>query len=215
MLVEMNFAFRGHQLIAHWIPGFVLVCLLYVCDRHYRFGYFTTIVASLTTQPPKPEDMAGFFEKSFIVLAFVAVVFVIGQFIDALRDILETVVACLFKAEIKWKKIAKMNSDERQAWDDYFFSYYVFSANMAIGAIPVVAGCSLCSVLRGKHWIVAFISFSVMTVVFAWDALILRPDVRDILLDSKCDSPSKNSQNTTPGGTPKPAGEAEEGAGDE
>jgi len=211
----MNFAFRGHQLIAHWIPGFVLVCLLYVCDRHYGFGYYTTIVASLTTQSPKTEDMAGFLAKSFMVLVFVAVVFVIGQFIDALRDIFETVIERRFKAEIKWKNIAKMNPDERQAWDDYFFSYYVFSVNMVIGAFFVVAACLLCSVLPGKHWTVAFISFGVMTVVFILDALILRQDVRDILLDRKCDSPCQNSQNPAPARTPNPAGETEEGPGDE
>ena len=47
----MNFSFRGHQFLAHWIPGCVLLFMLYVCDYHFKFGYYKRFGSLLSTQP--------------------------------------------------------------------------------------------------------------------------------------------------------------------
>jgi hypothetical protein len=216
----MDFSFRGHQFLAHWIPGFFLLCMLYVCDWHFSFGCFDRIESKFAEQPPKalgtpppmsspnatststtistpPEqpnaanraldrESGGFAEKTFTVLLFVAVVFVLGQFIDAIRDILEDSGLLFGKGKIQWQKLPTMQADERQAWDDYFFSYYIFAANMVIAAIVAVAFSAVGSLTCPNHyWAAAVIGFCIITAVFLKDARTLRRDVVHILEKSE------------------------------
>jgi p-aminobenzoyl-glutamate transporter AbgT len=201
--------------------------MLYICDRQFGFGYANRIKAFLPMHTSKPaavmhsanstnaiatanpmpasssqtseQDLDGFLEKSFLVLVFVAIIYVMGQFIDALRDVLEDRLgiwknsrSTTDKNEIDWKQITKMEPDERQAWDDYFFSYYVFAANMVIAALLVVALCIFCIFCPPPY--LAAICFVAMTLVFLCSAASLRGDVKAIVLDSARNRDNKHSR---------------------
>ena len=143
-------------------------------------------------------ELGGVLEKTFLALVFAPIVFVLGQFIDAIRNLVENFMESARKSGIDWKKITKMKADERAAWDDYFFSYYVFSANMVIGAFLVVLFCCFCS-LRPSHWMGGMVSFGVMTLVFWLDAMTSLHDVKAIVADSKWDCDCQESGKASAG----------------
>jgi hypothetical protein len=172
-------------------------------------SFSTAHGAQSSTQAPNPNQEGGIPDKTFAVLVFVAAVFVfvMGQFVDSLRDILETfsdfLLERLWKDDpkktrlsrflrrwlvcgvIDWKKIAKMDKNEREPWDDYFLGYFIFCANMVIVVFLLLAVCLLCLLFGHHRWWVALICIVGMTAVFVVEAVILRRDVIAILVESK------------------------------
>jgi hypothetical protein len=176
----MNFSLRPHQLIAHWIPGFVVLCICFVCDLHYNFGYLHRVQRLLENT----ENKSVFLEKSIVVLVFAAAVLTLGQFLDALRDIIEWLLHRRPGWKIRWEKIAAMKPERLAAWDDFFFSYYVFSANLTIGIFVVFLFLAL-NLSFHMSWGKLLVHCLVVALVFGFDAYILRCDVRIILNETK------------------------------
>src|SRR5207249_3970827 len=69
----MNFSLRPHQLVAHWVPGFVLLLTVQL----WRPAMYCKLLGQL------PSDRAA------LTLVWIVSAFVLGQLLDSLRDLLE------------------------------------------------------------------------------------------------------------------------------
>jgi hypothetical protein len=175
----MRFSLKPHQLLAHWMPGFVVLAVFFLDDLYNGSGRFDRLIKAVThtpsgAGPAQPDTL----DKAIVMVAFIAVAFALGQFLDAARNLMEWGVDRLRKHKIQWDQIMEMERDRLEVWDDYYFSYYVFDANLALGlaVLLIFQWCSLLHVAR-----FCSIGFAVMMIVLAFDAVGLRCEIKGIL----------------------------------
>jgi hypothetical protein len=121
----MSFSLRPHQLIAHWVPGFVVLATIAAVISLGVYGM--------------PMQEAWKLLDATAILAMAVGAFIVGQVIDAFRNV------CL---ETRWDKRRDGNGKEQAInWDfffsctdqrlanlgTYYFDYYVFDVNIVIG----------------------------------------------------------------------------------
>lgn len=73
----MFFSLKPHPLISHWVPGFVVVLIISL--SFYKWGPMDQVEAF--------KQLIGL-SVFLSSLAFVVIPFVVGQFLDAIRDLL-------------------------------------------------------------------------------------------------------------------------------
>ena len=173
----MKFSLKPHQLLAHWMPGFIVLAVFFLDDLYNGFGRFDRLIKAVT------HTQSGFtapdaLDKAIVALAFFAIAFGLGQFLDASRNLIEWGVDGLKKHKIRWEGIMEMERDRLEIWDDYYFSYYVFDANLALG-LAVLLILQVFAVLHVARF--CWIGFVVMLVVLALDAFGLRCEIKGIL----------------------------------
>ena len=116
----MNFSLKPYPLISHWVPGF-----------------FVVLIISLSVYKWGPEDQMKAVKSLvdlgvfFIGLAFVVIPFLVGQFLDAWRDLLENIWDR--KSPIKWNFFIEGDRDILQSFQEYYFIYYAFDCNLVLG----------------------------------------------------------------------------------
>jgi hypothetical protein len=159
----MPFTLKPHQLVAHWIPGFVALAVVLLADLKSSHSHFQQIVEAIG----KPS--AG--------LAFAVAAFAVGQFLDAFRNIIEELIGKISpKHAINWDFIWEFNNEKLERMDDFYFTYYVFDFNLALALVIGFATEFLpifCWHLpRCMIWCV-FLAI----IVFVVDGLCLRRDI--------------------------------------
>jgi hypothetical protein len=173
----MKFSLKPHQLLAHWMPGFIVLAVFFLDDLYNGFGRFDRLIKAVT-HTPSASTGPDALDKVIVALAFFAVAFGLGQFLDATRNLLEWGVDGLKKHKIRWEAIMEMERDRLDIWDDYYFSYYVFDANLALG-LAVLLILQVFAVLHVARF--CWIGFVVMLVVLTLDAFGLRCEIKGIL----------------------------------
>ena len=159
----MNITLEPHQLVAHWIPGFILLLLAtFICPGSY---------AKISHWLPQDTLSKGFI---WVVLPFVS-----GQLIDALRNSLieEALDKCCKKwwpdREVNWPFFFSGDKEDVEKLRRSFFDYYVFDANLAFPA--------LCFTIW-RLWLgslgLAVAGFAV-TALLIWDARSLRKEIAE------------------------------------
>jgi hypothetical protein len=117
----MNLSLEPHQLVAHWVPGFVLLLLTpfiypdwYVQIRHWL-----------------PEDPIS---RAFI---WVVLPFVAGQLIDAFRNSLieDALDERWPKRKVNWAFFFSGDKENLDRLRRFFFDYYVIDVNLAFAAL--------------------------------------------------------------------------------
>jgi hypothetical protein len=103
----MNFFLKPYPLISHWVPGFVVVLIISLLV--YKWGPENQAAVK------KLADLGQFFSA----LAFVVIPFVVGQFLDAVRDLLEN--RWDRKSKINWDFFIEGDKDELQSFQEYYF----------------------------------------------------------------------------------------------
>lgn len=177
-----------------------------LADAHYA----TTHNCGTLWSEISPLIGASGFNSTFITGVFVVVVpFLIGQFLDSLRNwgedvadrkltnqrnILKRLVKWLFikkskpdldeESRIPWEKLKSLAKEPLVVFEDYYFSYYVFSANLWIG---LTVGFLLIT-LSGRFpcdnaWLFV-LPVAAGLVVFIHDARSLREEIREFLNDA-------------------------------
>jgi hypothetical protein len=127
----MNFSLKPHQLVAHWVPGFVFLLLVTILHPDL-YGRVKTLL-------PAEQVSRGLV---WVVLAFVS-----GQLIDCLRN-------GLFewwrdkRQEVNWDFFFTGNAERLENLDRWFFEYYVFDLNLAVPALYFF----VCRLFQG-HWV--------------------------------------------------------------
>jgi hypothetical protein len=160
----MNLSLEPHQLVAHWIPGFILLLL-----TTFLYPDWYAQVEQLL---PKDGLSRGFI---WLVLPFVS-----GQLIDCFRNSLieEAVDKRWHKKEVNWEFFFSGDKEKLEKLRRSFFDYYVFDANLAFPSLCF----SLWRLLDwwwGKwHW-GQCIAGMVMTFLLVWDARSLRMEIAE------------------------------------
>ncbi len=109
----MNFSLKPHPLIAHWVPGVVVVvsALLAWNDWHV-----SKVLSAFAGDAPKAA-------VSVLVLSVLA--FVIGEILDSCRDCREE------KDKLNWDFFFDGDKEKVDQLDEYYFTYYVLNKNLS------------------------------------------------------------------------------------
>lgn len=129
----MNFSLKPHPLVAHWVPGFTFLTLIWLSRHDWNFD------ALVLTGP----------QAALITLILSVAAFVIGQVFDAFRDTL--IETFLNKGDGKekewekmWEKIINADTTKADRFEEYYFTWYVLDWNLALSLIAFLL-ISLCA----------------------------------------------------------------------
>ena len=117
----MNFPLKAHQLISHWVPGLIVLMTLVLSYFKWNYTDFINVFAR----------QGSVATTSIILLSIVA--FVIGEFIDCIRDLLEYVWD-LTGYKIDCERLFS-NDPEMLEKRDSYWTYYVMSSNIVISSL--------------------------------------------------------------------------------
>jgi hypothetical protein len=109
--------FSPRQIVVHWVPGFTLLAMIFLIDRQ-NGGAIARSVEGLHLN------------ASIAVLVMAGGGFVVGNFLDVLRDIGEEIWDHLPGCKIEWNFLLEADASKVQRLEDYHFTYYVLSANL-------------------------------------------------------------------------------------
>jgi hypothetical protein len=160
----MSFSLKPYQLIAFWIPGFVVLAIISFADLKSGHNHLKHFV-----------DEVG---VSFVALAFAVAAFAIGSFLDCIRNLLEDLISKFStKHAIKWSYIWKFNKENFEKMEEYYFTYYVFDFNMAGALLLGTLAAQYLPVFsqRLPCWMLAIILIA--AIIFILDCLSLRSDI--------------------------------------
>jgi hypothetical protein len=125
-------SFSPRQIAAHWVPGFTLLAMIFLIDVENGRA-LTSFIESFH------------WNSAVAVIVAAAAGFVIGNFLDALRDRIDGVLDRL-GWKIEWKFLIVAKDDKVQRMDDFYFTSYVLSANLVIGAVITAIADSCCPI---------------------------------------------------------------------
>jgi hypothetical protein len=167
----MDSSIKPKPLIGEILPGFTFLILAlysYLIVHPCQFNWIvsngaTTIAAS----------------GLVFILAWI-----IGDFFDSLR---ETVVETIWDwfSEIYWNFFFEADSEKAEQLENYYYSYYELSINLAISIIIFLISEILShffnpALMKPFSWWINLI-FIFIAVIFFWDAKILRDEIKDII----------------------------------
>jgi hypothetical protein len=179
----MNFSWKPHQLIAHWVPGFIVVAMWILADVHYA-NLHSDGAHPYTALWLKINAVIG---SGFAAVLVVVVPFVVGQFLDAARNWGEDFPDRKPESEVKWRMLKYLTKDELAIFEDYYFMYYVFSGNLWIGLIIGYALPWLLGIFTKDHFWLFTIPTLVGIIIFRRDAHSLRREIKEFLDDKEMD----------------------------
>jgi hypothetical protein len=128
-------------------------------------------------------------------LAFVVIAFVVGQFLDAIRDLLEGFWECAFIQKLNWKFTKKIDwkyfftedEDKLKNFEAYYWIYYAFDWNLAIGIILSILflfflwWLSFIQTPGCRALCVASVVAAVGLLVFIGNAISLRREISEFM----------------------------------
>jgi hypothetical protein len=109
--------FSPRQIVVHWVPGFTLLAMIFLIDRQ-NGGVIAQFVEGLHLN------------ASIAVLIMAGGGFVVGNFLDVWRDFGEGFLDRLPRCDIEWRFLLEADANKLQRLEDYYFTYYVLSANL-------------------------------------------------------------------------------------
>jgi len=157
----MKFELNSHILIAHWIPGFLLVMAL----RPTLAASASDLLKSLMAK-----DVPG--GDAMITLALVVAAFIAGEILDASRDLIEHLWDRFQKVE--WAFFFEGDKDEVEKLMGSYYTYYVFDCNMSLAIVILLLSHFFTNFLGGGL-VVAFMV--VVFFIFAGNAKSLRSEI--------------------------------------
>jgi len=162
----MNFVPKAGPLVAEILSGSVLLIL----------GYFA--IAYGESAPPILHENPATAISLFALMAWL-----LGSIVDAVRNLLEELWDR--RAPIRWDFFFHGQSDEIANLDQYFFSFYMADADLAIAIILyLVLGKSFLTQVLGRRadfpWMV-YIILLIVALVFARDARSLRHEIKEYI----------------------------------
>jgi hypothetical protein len=156
----MKFELNSHILIAHWIPGFLLVLAV----RPILATSSSDALRSLMGSGIPGGD-------AMIALALIVAAFLAGEILDASRDLFEHLWD-RFKS-VSWDFFAEAEQGEVEKLRTSYFTYYVFDCNISLALVILMLSNIFVNVLsRGL-----LVAFFVILLVFAGNAWTLRGEI--------------------------------------
>jgi len=141
----MPFSLKPHQLVAQWVPGSVLLVIIFLFARQDGMRHVMQL-----------EQIGG---TAIVLLGAVTGGFVAGLLLDAIRDILEWGLCMVSAWKIDWGYIMRAETEKLQRFEDYYFTYYVFSFNLFIALViaEIIEHYSAITIPCSLGWAVALI----------------------------------------------------------
>lgn len=113
----MNFSLKPNPLIAVWLPGFVTLLAI------FYFRQAESPLAAIATN----------LDSTLDAFALIAFGFVVGNLLDALRDIFEWP-ADKF-SEINWDFFVSGFKEHLQNLEEWFYTWYELDCNLFLGSV--------------------------------------------------------------------------------
>lgn len=140
----MNFSIKPHQVVAHFVPGFILVCAIALPLAGWR--------------------ATKLFEGG-IWFAVTIAGFAAGEVIDAFRN------RCLegwFKEKVDWDFFFRTRDQRLANLDEFYYVYYLFDLNLLIAIVAGLIVNVTCFTIPGIG-----LPSAVVDTVHAWHVVVL------------------------------------------
>jgi hypothetical protein len=167
----MNFTPKVGPLVAELLSGFTVVLLAYFTLYH------------IPSAPPL-HDNPGAALAIATLLAWL-----LGTFIDAIRNLLEWVWDWFSKEKFPWEFLLHGEPDKVSNLENYFLSFYRLDGDIAIAIFLFVLFApsiisALIAAVSPPCWI-RFVLLPIIWFVFVLDAFLLRKEMRDYINDKQ------------------------------
>jgi len=161
---------KPKPLIGEILPGFTFLSLVLYC-------YFTAHPCQFDWIISKGGAIT--IAASGLVLV---VSWIIGDFFDAFREILEDQVLDRLQ-RLYWDFFFEADREKADQVEDYYYSYYELNINFAVAIFWFLLSEFLfylfgSTFIKLFPWYVNLIILPLVTVIFAWDAMILRGEIK-------------------------------------
>ena len=156
----MNFAPKTGPLVAELLSG--VVALLFV---YFDFHGLSVPEVKLT---------------SGAIILLILIAWVLGTFFDMVRNLFEWCLEYHFpRYKLNWDFFFCGNKDRLENFDHYYWSFYILDADMAIAILlsVIVRPFTKTVAIRWYLWVI----WIGVGLLFAFDALLLRCEIRDLL----------------------------------
>ncbi len=116
----MNFSLKPHPLIAHWIPGTIVVASAALAWNDWNVSTALALFAGDASR------------ATISILALSVAAFVLGEIIDAFRDFRE-------KDDVNWNFFFDASEEEIKRLNESYFTYYVLGRNLVWALLIALA----------------------------------------------------------------------------
>jgi len=170
----VNFSLKPHPLIAHWVPGVIVLVTGLLTWSDW------SVSKLLST-------FAGDGSKATVsVLVLSVIAFVIGGTLDSFRN-------CSEDDEVNWDFFFDASEEKVSRLNEYYFTYYVLSRNLALAltvALLIFAvhppqwacwntlACNLFSIAHLGIFLVVSAVLALAIVILAKDSKSLRREIK-------------------------------------
>jgi hypothetical protein len=163
----MNISLKPGPIIAIWLPGFALTMFIVLSLSQWDLVGLVGEVQSKS---------GGSF---WIMLAVIAIAFVVGQFLDAARDvILENLIFDRICGKVRWEFFFEGNKEKLQNLEEFFYRWYEMDANIVV-AILLSAILGVFGLIHINILVGILMAFSL--IFFFWDAKELRCATKEMI----------------------------------
>ena len=173
--------FSPRQIVVHWVPGFTLLTMIFLIDQQ-NSGAIARFVEGLHLN------------ASIAALIMASGGFVVGNFLDVLRDFGEEIWDHLLGRKIEWDFLLEADPDKVQRLEDYHFTYYVLSTNLTIAFMITMIADRWCPI-HFPYW--GWWLILAATIVFGIDAIRIRGDIvkqsRKLLKEARQKKPNETT----------------------
>lgn len=121
----------------------------------------------------------GSLGSEFSIILAIVTPFVIGQFLDCLRDLGEHLADKV--SEIKWANLKNLDEKRRPVFEDYYFVYYVFNVNLSIGLSIGYALTFAFQIFPNDYCYIFTPAIFISILVFIINACTLRIEIKKFL----------------------------------
>lgn len=158
----MKFALSSHVLMAHWVPGFLVVM---------------AVRSVLLSTSPLGDSLMGRNNSggAIAVLSIVVGAFLVGELLDATRDLILEHILDKFQP-LRWSFFSSEDMNKIENFKTSYFTYYVFDWNISM-ALLVVAVLAIFNSAPAWTYVVLAIPF----VIFVFNAIRLRSEMKPLM----------------------------------
>lgn len=168
MKLELSF----HVLLAHWVPGFLLVMAI------------RPALLAGSSPPLKSLMGLGAPGEATATLVVAVVAFFLGEVLDAPRDLLEG--AWDQRQPVAWDFFSRAAKEEVDKLKASYFTYYAFDCNVSLALVVLVLSLLVAALFRA--WIglggpLIVVPLVIFLAIFVWNARQLRGEIASLTQD--------------------------------
>jgi hypothetical protein len=158
----MKFALNPHVLMAHWVPGFLVVM---------------AVRSVLLNVSPLGDCLMGRDNsgEATAILSIVVFAFLIGELLDAARDLILENILDKFQP-LRWSFFSSEDTNKVENFKTSYYTYYVFDWNVSMALLVVAA---LAISYSAPTW--TYVVLAISLVIFVSNAIRLRGEMKPLM----------------------------------